>query len=221
MYTQVIASALGNTDLSDNTVKALMSVFGNCSLPLTHRAPITTEVPTNESTSITYQDFLDNIVNNIDNHTDNYFSYAFSPQLYSTVNNVTNNIDGGLNIYAPGVSYLQEILTSGLYIDPGDITWTNTAGELYCFEEKRVVTDVRLSYTFDSATCTLTLTLAVDKDYCSHKIDCPDDDTTISGASRSSGSSPSSGDSSTPQFQTPYFPFHPGPPGPPGTGIGM
>ncbi len=172
MYSDYAASFIGATgdEISEETEQALMALFGDCSKPLTHRAPITVaaEPPKTAQipdTNISY--FMNNIVEQIDNHQDQYYSIAnFNNQVSEITNN--NTINNAFSVYSPGVSFFENLLSDNIFVNSISIDGTK-----YCFEDMTVLTDASLGYSFNSTTCALTLTLTLTSSAVKSLVTCP------------------------------------------------
>lgn len=153
--------------VDEQTRTALLALLGDCSQPLEHRAPVTIESePTGNPPAVNVTTFINNITNGIDNHTDEYYAQL---TVNNQTSNVTNNtINNGFTVYAPGVSYFEDLIITHLYTESVTIDGTE-----YCYVSKDVVVDATLEYSFNSATCYLTLTLTLDKDTIKALEDCP------------------------------------------------
>jgi hypothetical protein len=153
MFSLQASQAVAAMQVDDQTAQALLSLLGDCSQPLEHRAPVTIAgEPTGSPPSMDINNFLTNITNEINNHTNEYYSILHVENQTSTLEGDT--IVNNFSIFSPGVSYIQYLTADN--ITTNDISIIDN-GTKYCFVDKEVVTDVESS--FDSGTCELTLTV--------------------------------------------------------------
>ena len=142
-------------NVDEQTAQSLLSLLGDCSQPLEHRAPVTIEgEPAGNPQAINVTNFLSNITEQINNHTDEYFSML-------TVNNQLSTREGDtvnnqFSIYSPGTTYIQHLLGDDVTVGDLEVTGDLTVAN-YTWTDKEVVVDV--AFSFDSDTCIGTLTV--------------------------------------------------------------
>jgi hypothetical protein len=179
IYTQQIASAAGDIAQGNPEVEsALLNLLGSCTTPLLHRGQVEIITgPDNQPPRIYLDEFTDN-------------QYQENPW-FSTLNVsnplsvfVTNEegdepvyIDGGITNWNNGVTWSSYLVSYWAYfnrVNIRNLKIENLKHDGYKFEDRRVLEDVTVSFSFDPESCEGTAT--VTKSYVNIKTLVRDDD---------------------------------------------
>ncbi len=135
MYTD-IAAAINSTKTLEELRSALFHQFGNCSHPLRHRAGMNIEMETPGAVD------MDVWPPGQPPDSEDVATAITVNNTTSTYNEITQVIEGGITVFAPGVSWFQYLLVDFLISQGFD------------WRELDVVTDI----TLNDQSCTLSVT---------------------------------------------------------------
>jgi hypothetical protein len=162
VYTQYVAAALTPHETPENAgaLQALVNLLGNCQLPLTHRAPvnITASPETNQRIYVD-ELFQENVVTNP------YYSTLNVSNPYSVfVDNSVDApyVDGGFSFWNYGVWWSNFLIVNQQYVNRSrvkNLTIEKIVKDGYQFEDRQVLEDVNVEFSFDPNTCEGTVTV--------------------------------------------------------------
>lgn len=144
--------------LPENVLSEFTALFGDCRAPLEHRGQI------NVQAAPFIGERID--VTNIDNFSDNptyasFTAYNPSSQFIFDGDQITH-VDNGFSIWAPGVSWWQYAMAYWAYFQNSTIKNLKVEKIIkdgYKSEDRKVLEDVNVTFSFDPSTCEGTVTV--------------------------------------------------------------
>jgi hypothetical protein len=145
--------------LSPEVLTQFTTLFADCRLPLEHRGTVDIQAAPFQGQTLD----INQIISSSDNPTYSTLSVTnpYSQFIFDDDQNITH-VDGGFTGWFNGVTWWQYAMAYWAYFDNSTIknlTVNNIIKDGYQFEDRRVLADVTVTFSFDSATCEGTVTV--------------------------------------------------------------
>jgi hypothetical protein len=149
--------------LPENVLSEFNTLFADCRLPLEHRGKVDIQAAPFQGQTLD----INQIIASSDNPTYSTLTVTnpYSQFIFDDDQNITH-VDGGFTGWFNGVTWWQYAMAYWAYFDNSTIknlTVTNIKKDGYQFEDRKVLEDVTVTFSFDPNTCEGTVT--VDKTF--------------------------------------------------------